>query len=248
MTLHLEKDPRLLDAIERLRLKLGATAFDIVDHWADDLLAVGIASPRNHQVLIYFSVCSDAGYDVELELPPLTEADGLYRVAGRSCDLTFAQLAEVVAGHLALGFAPRADTLEVATSRTKWSQVMPDSPRLVLLVLKTGDVPRLRKFYACLGVEFIEERHGSGPLHYAGQLGDLVLEIYPLADGAAADRSTRFGFDLSDLDATLHRLAEAGTTIRTPPTGTPWGRRAVVIDPDGRSVELVARPNPTGEV
>jgi lactoylglutathione lyase len=51
-----------------------------------------------------------------------------------------------------------------------------DSPRLALLVLKTWDVPRLRAFYACLGVEFVEERHGSGPLHYAGQLGDLIFD------------------------------------------------------------------------
>jgi lactoylglutathione lyase len=72
--------------------------------------------------------------------------------------------------------------------------------------------------------------------------------IYPHADGAAADRSTRIGLELSDLDSTLQRLACAGVTIRTRPTETPWGRRAVVIDSDGRSVELVTRPNPTGEV
>ena len=113
------------------------------------------------------------------------------------------------------------------------------SPQFALLVLKTSDVPRLRTFYASLGIEFSEERHGSGPLHFAGRLGELILEIYPLGDGATADRSTRLGFRLSELDSTLQVLTEAGVTIRTPPAATPWGRRAVVLDPDGRSVELI---------
>ena len=96
----LEKDPRILDVLDRLKLTLGAGAFDIVDHWASDLIAVGIASPQNHQVLVYIGVFDD-GYYAELELPPLTEDDGLYRVAGRYSGLTFDQLAGVVAKHLA---------------------------------------------------------------------------------------------------------------------------------------------------
>jgi hypothetical protein len=56
---------------------------------------------------------------------------------------------------------------------------------LRLLVLKTPQVDRLRAFYQALGVELAEEQHGSGPVHYAGQVGDTVLEVYPLPDGAA---------------------------------------------------------------
>jgi len=97
-----EKDPRILDVLDRLKLTLGAGAFDIVDHWSSDLIAVGIASPQNHQVLVYIGVFDD-GYYAELELPPLTGDDGLYRVAGRYSGLTFDLLAAVVAKHLALG-------------------------------------------------------------------------------------------------------------------------------------------------
>src|SRR5262245_31947164 len=52
----LEKDPRILDVLDRLKLTLGADAFDIVDHWSSDLIAVGIASPQNHQGLVYIGV------------------------------------------------------------------------------------------------------------------------------------------------------------------------------------------------
>jgi hypothetical protein len=102
MESNFEKDPRILGVLDRLKLTLGAGAFDIVDHWSSDLIAVGIASPQNHQVLVYIGVFDD-GYYAELELPPLTGDDGPYRVAGRYSGLTFDQLAGVATKHLALG-------------------------------------------------------------------------------------------------------------------------------------------------
>ena len=36
-----------------LRESLGLDAFDIMDHWEPNLCAVGIASPRDHSVLVY---------------------------------------------------------------------------------------------------------------------------------------------------------------------------------------------------
>lgn len=63
---------------------------------------------------------------------------------------------------------------------------------LSLLVLKARQVPKLRAFYGTLGIEWTEEQHGSGPVHYSGQLGETVLELYPLPeDGTAVDGTTR---------------------------------------------------------
>ena len=42
---------------------------------------------------------------------------------------------------------------------------------LKLVVLRTPQVDRLRAFYRALGVELAEERHGNGPLHFAGKVG-----------------------------------------------------------------------------
>src|SRR5262245_31042531 len=107
-------------------------------------------------------------------------------------------------------------------------------PTLRLLVVKTHSPDKLLAFYQALGIGFTEEKHGNGPLHYAGSLGDLVLEIYPLANDAVADSTTRLGFAVSDLDSLLDKLRADGTVVRD----TPWGRRTVVRDPDGRNVEL----------
>lgn len=107
-----------------------------------------------------------------------------------------------------------------------------------LLVLKTSQVDRLRAFYQALGLELAEERHGSGPTHFAGQVGDAILELYPLLDGDTADATTRLGFAVERLAEVVQALREAGTVIASEPRQTAWGLRAVVRDPDGRAVEL----------
>ncbi len=111
--------------------------------------------------------------------------------------------------------------------------------RLNLLVLKTRRLDPLLRFYAALGIEFVEEQHGDGPRHHAGRVADLVLELYPLSeDSGPADTTTRLGFAVTDLEAAVASLLAAGGTVVTKPKQTEWGLRAVVRDPDGRAVEL----------
>ena len=111
-----------------------------------------------------------------------------------------------------------------------------DAPaiRCTLLVLRCADLDAARSFYAALGAHFIEEKHGEGPLHYAATLGGMTLELYP----GQADAETRLGFAVSDVDATVSALRALGAVVRVAPKDSPWGRRAVVLDSDGRSVEL----------
>ncbi len=111
-------------------------------------------------------------------------------------------------------------------------------PVLKLLVLRTPQPDRLRRFYQVLGIHFAEERHGSGPLHLAGQVGDTVLELYPLPEEGGTVDSVRLGFSVPCLSETVLTLEVDGATIVSRPRSTEWGTRAVVRDPDGRSVEL----------
>jgi hypothetical protein len=113
---------------------------------------------------------------------------------------------------------------------------------LSLLVLKTRQLESVRQFYAALGIAFSEERHGNGPVHYAGRVGDAVLEIYPLPEGdTPADATTRLGFAVERLAEVVASLRAAGTPVDGEPRATTRGLRAVVRDPDGRAVELTQR-------
>lgn len=110
-----------------------------------------------------------------------------------------------------------------------------------LLVVRTQQVEAMRDFYAGLGIEFIEEQHGNGPVHFAGRIGDAIFEIYPLSvDGAPADTTTRLGFRVDNLPSVIAAMRSAGASIVAEPMRTEWGLRAVVRDPDGRAVELYA--------
>ena len=113
---------------------------------------------------------------------------------------------------------------------------------LKLLVLRTPQVDRLWAFYQALGIEMAEEKHGNGPVHYAGKVGDVVLEVYPLPDGGeVADTTTRLGFAVGKLGEVVQALRESGAAIAGEPKQTAWGLRAVVRDPDGRAVDLYQR-------
>jgi catechol 2,3-dioxygenase-like lactoylglutathione lyase family enzyme len=106
-----------------------------------------------------------------------------------------------------------------------------------LVVLQSADLEAAKDFYSALGLEFVEEQHGSGPRHFSTTLGSLVLEIYP----RRTDRPSapaRLGFRVPSLDQTLEVLRRRRARIVREPTDSPWGRRAVVDDPDGNQIEL----------
>ena len=99
MRAELVKEPAVLATLNRLWSCLGHEAFEVVDHWDCDLRAIGIASKRDHGVLIYFSI-NDDRYDVELEMPPHPADDFPYREAGQYSGLDFDGLTSVVREHL----------------------------------------------------------------------------------------------------------------------------------------------------
>lgn len=108
-----------------------------------------------------------------------------------------------------------------------------------LIVLRTADLDAALAFYRAIGIEFLEEQHGNGPVHYAAELDGMVLEIYPGEPGSAPDRkqggATMLGFRVNSVDAVLAALNQQPLS---PPKDTAWGRRALVLDPDGRAVEI----------
>lgn len=109
-------------------------------------------------------------------------------------------------------------------------------PLLKLLVLRTRRLEEMKTFYEALGIEFVKEKHGQGPVHYSGSIGSAILELYPLPDNAPEpDKSVRLGFAVRNLGTIANELGSAGIRIGPSERKSP----AVVIkDPDGRTIEL----------
>jgi lactoylglutathione lyase len=107
-----------------------------------------------------------------------------------------------------------------------------------LLVLRCTDVNLTRRFYELLGLVFAEEKHGTGPLHYAWENGGFVLELYP-ASGQQVPDNVRLGFStpfLADVSGNIVHRPDI-KVLKAPYT---TDDRVVMLleDPDGRKVEV----------
>jgi len=109
-----------------------------------------------------------------------------------------------------------------------------------LVVLKSQDLERAHSFYGALGLRFVRHSHGKGPVHLASESAGQVFEIYPLQDKAASTKATRIGFAVPSVDDAYLALLSVGGEAVSEPKDSPWGRRAVVADPDGHRVELTS--------
>ena len=111
-----------------------------------------------------------------------------------------------------------------------------------LVVIRSSCLEAAVSFYGALGLSFVREQHGSGPVHYSCDLGGVVLEIYPGQPGAAPEPktagSTMLGFRVASLDETLAKLQALGIEPKSEPKESSWGRWVNVVDPDGRVIQL----------
>lgn len=110
---------------------------------------------------------------------------------------------------------------------------------LNLVVIRSADIDRAQQFYEAVGLRFERHSHGTGPEHLASEDEGRVFEIYPLNNPTKSTQSTRLGFGVASVDATVAVLVDLGATVKSKPNDSEWGRRAVVLDFDNHVVELV---------
>lgn len=111
---------------------------------------------------------------------------------------------------------------------------------LALVVLRFTDIDWAATFYQHLGISFVRHAHGAGPEHYSAVLGDVVLELYPRSPKSQPTAGIRLGFQVTDVDNVVRLMELNGARVTTPPTDSEWGRRAVIVDLEGHSLELMA--------
>lgn len=110
---------------------------------------------------------------------------------------------------------------------------------LYLVVLRSADTDKSIAFYQHLGLKFKAHQHGSGEPHFAAEMKHGVFEVYPSNKEFPVTRGTRIGFTVKSIDDILKKFDDSPKTICVQPKDSQWGRRAVLIDPDGHKVELL---------
>lgn len=52
----------------------------------------------------------------------------------------------------------------------------------MIMVLYVSNPVAIKSFFETMGLEFVEEKHVNGPVHYACSVNDNVFEVYPASD------------------------------------------------------------------
>ncbi|CAA6818575.1 MAG: Unknown protein [uncultured Sulfurovum sp.] len=107
--------------------------------------------------------------------------------------------------------------------------------QLNLLVLRCKNIKTSKAFYEKLGLTFVQEQHGKGPVHYSTLMEELVMELYPLTKGSEID-NIRLGF-LMEIENIFEYL-ERETIVVCSQYQYEDKNVFVVEDPDGRKIEL----------
>lgn len=117
---------------------------------------------------------------------------------------------------------------------------MPFASSLAALIVTCKDVDASVRLYRAVGIDLKEARH-SGPLHYTAALGGVHLALLP-HDGVerSAQSATQLAFLVNDLEGALNAARALGAPVLQAPAPRPFGVSAIVEDPDGRRLELVA--------
>ena len=109
--------------------------------------------------------------------------------------------------------------------------------KLSLFVLRCRDIEASKEFYALFGCQFKEEMHGSGPKHYSCTHNNLTFELYPMGKSATTD-NVRLGFKVKNMRDTFYICRDNDVTIEKNTHERDGEKLFIVVDPDGRKVEI----------
>ena len=110
------------------------------------------------------------------------------------------------------------------------------------LICRTGNLKGTVSFFRAVGIPLEERKKPQEPVHYECRVGGIRLAVYEAAEGQAPDPkqagATLIGFTVDSLDKAFLAAKAAGGRVMMEPEDGPDGRRAVVLDLDGRPVEF----------
>ena len=107
---------------------------------------------------------------------------------------------------------------------------------LKFMTLFAADMGATCEVYRAIGLTFVKEKHGDGPVHYAHESQGLVLEIYQRA--SAQNDGLMLGFDVSNLVLTKSNLQKTAAKLVKDITPIEGGKRMIFSDPDGLQIYI----------
>lgn len=122
--------------------------------------------------------------------------------------------------------------------------------RVGAVIWTSSRVNEMLEFYQLLGIPLAPDTHEEPghATHFEADVDGVHYAIFPAKDNGAkqdlgsgpgtTSGATMLGLAVEELERLSEQLKARGVRFRTPLQDTPWGKRIVVFDPDGRAVEL----------
>lgn len=114
-------------------------------------------------------------------------------------------------------------------------------PELTSIIINTAHPEEMLQFYGRLGLEFECRQISKGGQCHRAFLGPVELTLYESKTPPTAHRpDLQLTFRIKSLEQACADLAKIkGVECLMDPTLLPDGNKAILLDPDGRAIELI---------
>lgn len=112
---------------------------------------------------------------------------------------------------------------------------------LFCITINTNQLANMTSFYQALGCQFMTHQVEKGSSVQKTKIGNLEFALYSVGQISDVKRFPlmQLSLKVKNLDAIIKRIQEIpGITIILDPTIMPDGKRSIVLDPDGNSIDL----------
>lgn len=111
------------------------------------------------------------------------------------------------------------------------------------ITVNTPNLENMVRFYEILGCEFDKIKVSIGGELFRSSLEGFELSLMSIQSvQPAAYPKVMMGFKIHDFESKVEKLNSIpGVIMILDPTDMPDGKKAILQDPDGHSVELIAR-------
>ena len=108
------------------------------------------------------------------------------------------------------------------------------------LVIATSQIKDVLKFYESLGLSFKVKKVSLGTEYYWTMANGLEIAFMETANVPLLNQPHyMFSFRVKDMDKIFQQFVNNKFVGILDPTDFPEGRKAILLDPDGRSVEII---------
>ena len=109
------------------------------------------------------------------------------------------------------------------------------------VTINTANLPDMLEFYRAIGLDLQTKKSSLGSQVYTTRLGNIEFQLYSInIKDPMATPPLQMSFEVDDIEAVFAQLSLLrGVDVIMEPTELPDGKRAIVLDPDGQSVEVI---------